>query len=61
MKKKLWLIVLVLLNISGIFKFEFAIEKADTFDKELLRKKLEQLKKTEEKQETQKKENDQVK
>ena len=39
----LWLIVLVLLNLIGIFKFEFAIETADVFDKELLKKKLEGL------------------
>ena len=39
----LWLIVLVSLNIFGIFKFEFAIETADTFDKESLQKKLETL------------------
>ena len=46
----LWLIVLVILNIFGAFKFEFAIEAADSFDKELLKKKLEGLHgKTEEK------------
>ena len=39
----LWLIVLVSLYILGVFKFEFAIETVDTFDKELLRKKLENL------------------
>ena len=39
----LWLVVLVLLNIVGAFKFEFAIETADSFDKELLKKKLESL------------------
>ena len=39
----LWLMVLVLLNIIGIFKFEFAIETADTFDKDILKKKLEGL------------------
>ncbi len=39
----LWLIVLVSLNILGIFKFEFAVETADTFDKDLLKKKLESL------------------
>ena len=39
----LWLIVLVSLHILGVFKFEFAIETTDTFDKELLKKKLEGL------------------
>ena len=39
----LWLVVLVLLNLIGIFKFEFAVETADTFDKDLLKKKLEGL------------------
>ena len=39
----LWLIVLVSLNIIGIFKFEFAVETADAFDKDLLKKKLESL------------------
>ena len=39
----LWLMVLVLLNIIGIFKFEFAIEAADVFDKDILKKKLEGL------------------
>ena len=57
----LWLIVLVLLNILGIFKFEFAVEKADTFDKELLRKKLEKMNNLEEKQENPNKDGDQVK
>ena len=53
----LWLIVLVSLNIIGIFKFEFAIETTDTFDKELLKKKLENLQnKTEENPEKDKKE-----
>lgn len=32
----LWLMVLVGLSILGIFKFEFAVETRDTFDKELL-------------------------
>lgn len=48
----LWLIVLVLLNLIGIFKFEFAVETADTFDKDILKKKLESLQnKPEEKKE----------
>lgn len=52
----LWLIVLVSLNIIGIFKFEFAIESVDTFDKDLLKKKIEGLKnKSEEKPEIEKK------
>src|SRR3989338_8646011 len=37
----LWLIVLVLLNILGVFKFEFAVE---TLDKELIKKKLKSFK-----------------
>ena len=46
----LWLIVLLTLNILGIFKFEFAIEKQESFDKELLKKKVQNLqKKSEEK------------
>ena len=36
----LWLIALVALNIIGIFKFEFAVETTDTFDKDILTKKL---------------------
>lgn len=36
----LWLIVLTLLNILGIFKFEFAVEK---IDKEHLKNKLEEI------------------
>ena len=44
----LWLVVLVSLNIIGIFKFEFAVETADTFD---IKKKLESLNKSEEKSE----------
>ena len=47
----LWLMVIVSLNIIGIFKFEFAIETADTFDKDILKKKLEGLNKSEEKPE----------
>ena len=48
----LWLMVLVSLNIIGIFKFEFAIETADSFSGDLLKKKLEGLqKKSEEKSE----------
>lgn len=39
----LWLIVLVSLNIVGVFKFEFAVETTDTFDKDILKKKLEGL------------------
>ena len=41
----LWLIVLVTLNILGIFKFEFAIETQESFDKELLKKKIQNLQK----------------
>ena len=44
----LWLVVLVSLNIIGIFKFEFAVETIDTFD---IKKKLESLNKPEEKSE----------
>lgn len=42
----LWLVVLVILNILGIFKFEFAVETGDTFDKEKIKKKLESLQKS---------------
>lgn len=41
----LWLMVLVILNILGIFKFEFAVQTGDTFDKEKIKKKLESLQK----------------
>lgn len=47
----LWLIFLVVLNIIGIFKFEFAVETADSLDKELVKKKLEELKNLSTKQE----------
>ncbi len=40
----LWLVVLVLLNILGLFKFEFAVQTGETIDNELLRKKLDSLK-----------------
>ena len=40
----LWLVVLVILNIIGLFKFEFAVETGNHLDKELLKKKLEYLK-----------------
>ena len=40
----LWLIFLVFLNVLGLFKFEFAIEAGDSFDKELLKKKIEEVK-----------------
>lgn len=39
----LWLIVLVMLNISGLFKFEFAVEAHETLDKERLKNKLKDL------------------
>ena len=39
----LWLVVLVALNILGIFKFEFAVETHESFDKELLKKKLQDV------------------
>ena len=39
----LWLIALVLLSILGLFKFEFAIETKEGFDKELLNQKLQSL------------------
>ena len=39
----LWLMVLVSLNILGIFKFEFGVETTDTFDKDILKKKLKGL------------------
>lgn len=40
----LWLSVLVILNIMGVFKFEFAIESMEELDKETLKKQLETLK-----------------
>ncbi len=40
----LWLIVLVLLNILGIFKFEFAVQTNDSFDNEILKQKLDSMK-----------------
>ena len=52
----LWFIVLTILNILGIFKFEFAVETGENIDKELLKKKLEDIKnlqnKTEEKKDS---------
>ena len=39
----LWLVVLVLLYIIGVFKFEFAIERIDSPDKDSIKKKLEEL------------------
>lgn len=39
----LWLVVLVLLGILGLFKFEFAIQTHESFDKDFLKKKLESL------------------
>lgn len=55
----LWLIFLVILNILGVFKFEFAVETKDSFEKELLKKKLEGIanlvSKTEEKVESENK------
>ena len=36
----LWLMVLVTLNIIGIFKFEFAVE---SFDKELIKQKIQDI------------------
>ena len=40
----LWLVVLVSLNIVGLFKFEFAMETMGNLDKESLKKKIEGLK-----------------
>lgn len=40
----LWLSILVILNILGVFKFEFAVESIDELDKEAMQKKLETLK-----------------
>ena len=51
----LWLIILVILNLLGVFKFEFAVETGENFDKNMLRKKLDSLQsKVEEKPETDK-------
>ena len=40
----LWLMVLVVLNIIGIFKFEFAVESRESFDKELIKQKIQDIK-----------------
>lgn len=40
----LWLIVLVVLNISGLFKFEFIIEAHGSENKDTLKKKVQDLK-----------------
>ena len=39
----LWLIVLVTLNILGLFKFEFAIEKIDSLENNRFKKTLEDI------------------
>lgn len=56
----LWLIVLVALNIIGLFKFEFAVEAIDALDKESIKEKINSLKslqnKTDEKKELEVKE-----
>ena len=39
----LWLIVLVVLNIFGVFRFEFAVETSDSLDKDFLKKKLQDI------------------
>lgn len=54
----LWLIVLVSLNIIGIFRFEFAVENQDIASRDLLKKKIQDLQsKTHESVEIEKKEN----
>ncbi len=40
----LWLMFLVALNIIGIFKLEFAMESADSFDKDLIKQKINDIK-----------------
>lgn len=40
----LWFVVLTLIHISGIFKFEIAVESKN-FDEELLKRKIEEIKK----------------
>ena len=62
----LWLMVLTILNILGIFKLEFAVETGNSLDKKTLKKKLESLQnkaeraheKIEEKKEVEPKEKD---
>ncbi|MBI1859193.1 MAG: hypothetical protein HYR97_08805 [Candidatus Melainabacteria bacterium] len=39
----LWLIFLTLLNILGVFRFEFAVEKFDGTNKESVKKKVEEI------------------
>ena len=51
----LWLIALVILNILGFFKFEFAVESNDTSEKTMIKKKIQEMKsKTEEGRENEK-------
>ncbi|GEM_PF-2217470 len=40
----LWLMLLVILNILGVFKFEFAVESGESFDKELIKQKIQDIK-----------------
>ncbi len=40
----LWLIVLVILNILGFFKFEFAVESNDSAEKDMIKKKIQDIK-----------------
>ena len=53
----LWMIVLVVLNIMGLFKFEFAVEANDALEKDIIKKNLESLQNTFEKKEEVEKEN----
>ena len=45
----LWLMLLVTLSILGVFKFEFAVESGESFDKELIKQKIQDKLKTENK------------
>lgn len=54
----LWLIVLTILNILGIFRFEFAIETTDSLDKEKIKKKIEGIQSKNQKSQTEDKKED---
>ena len=45
----LWLMLLVALSILGVFKFEFAVESGESFDKELIKQKIQDKLKAENK------------
>lgn len=47
----LWLVVLLTLNILGIFKFEFAIEKQNDINNDLFKEKIKDIQKQEQEKE----------